>query len=290
LLLARPVSLPPTLPETDAQLAPDAPGSESARQLSLSDGSTLYLSAGSRAQVVTMTQVEVRVRLDRGSVECEVQPVPERRFVVEAAGFEVVVKGTHFTVSLGGEQIIDGVSVSVERGSVEVREPPDRVLALLGPGQLWSSERNGASPEAVSPAVVSPPAAVPLVVTAPGPRVLFERANAARLRGDSREAAAAFDELRRRHPADARAGYAAFLLGRLRLDTLGDAKGAVEALSFAVAHPGSGFFQEDAEVRLIEALAKAGQAADCRQARDRFLARHPQAPGAKLVTKRCNEQ
>ncbi|MEY2929853.1 MAG: hypothetical protein RL033_602, partial [Pseudomonadota bacterium] len=157
LLLARPVSLPPTLPETDAQLAPDAPGSESARQLSLSDGSTLYLSAGSRAQVVTMTQVEVRVRLDRGSVECEVQPVPERRFVVEAAGFEVVVKGTHFTVSLGGEQIIDGVSVSVERGSVEVREPPDRVLALLGPGQLWSSERNGASPEAVSPAVVSPP-------------------------------------------------------------------------------------------------------------------------------------
>jgi FecR-like protein len=305
-------------PAAGASIDPDTSASngQAARHLSLADGSVLALADGSNARVVTMTTLEVRVRLDQGSVECEVPPVPGRRFVVEAAGFEVVVKGTHFSVSLAGEgDSTHGVSVGVERGLVEIREAPDRVLALLGPGQRWSSERNGAAPPAAPteglPRAASP--VVPPVATAasasasaptrapgpaptlppraapPGPRALFKRGNTARLRGNTRDAEAAFDELRRRYPTDARAGYAAFMLGRLRLDALADPNGAVDAFSFAVAHPGSGFFLEDAEARLIEALAQAGRGDDCRSARDRFLASHPQAARARVVAQWCDE-
>jgi hypothetical protein len=117
---------------------------------------------------------------------------------------------------------------------------------------------------------------------------LFEQANAARLAGRASEAAAAFDELRLRHPTDTRAGYAAFMLGRIRLNSLDDANGAVEAFTFALAHPGGGFFREDAEARRVEALAKAGRTLECCQARDRFLASHPGAVRAALVAKQCD--
>ena len=121
-------------------------------------------------------------------------------------------------------------------------------------------------------------------------RELFERADAERLAGNAPAAAAAFDELRRRHPGDARAGYAAFMLGRIRLDTLADPGGAVEAFEFAIAHPGSGFFLEDAAARRVEALAKAGRTRECAQARAQFLAQHPKAVRAPLVRQLCNER
>jgi len=314
LWLARPAPVP----EAMLPPGPTAPRANpgGTRQLSLSDGSTLSLLDGTRAHVEAMTPAEVRVRLDQGSVECEVPPVPQRRFVVEAAGFEVVVKGTHFTVTLGIEPALPtGVTVSVERGRVEVRQAADQVLALLGPGQHWASERNGSAPAASSDRLAAAPSAagvpvaplpVPSLPAEPPPlapsatsrpmatpaeqsaRVLFERANTARLAGNAREAAAAFDQLRRHYPSDARAGYAAFMLGRLELDTLAAPDAAVDAFSFALAHPGSGFFREDAQARLVESLARAGRDAECRQAQRRFLADHPQSAQAGLVAKQCD--
>jgi hypothetical protein len=77
------------------------------------------------------------------------------------------------------------------------------------------------------------------------------------------------------------------MLGRLRLDALGDAAGAVEPFSFAMAHPGAGFFLEDAEARRIEALAKSRRMLECRAARDQFLARHAGSDRAAFVAKLC---
>jgi len=275
------------------------------RRLALPDGSTLALAEHTDVHVVALEPHEVRVQLLRGSVECDVAHDPERRFVVAAGGVEVVVKGTRFTVSSGLEAAApEQVSVSVERGLVEVRQPPDRMLALLGAGQRWSSDGRALpapSPAPAPPAPVesapapseparresAPSPAAPPKPAASSARTLFERADAERLAGRSREAAAAFDELRRRYPADARAGYAAFMLGRIRLDSLHDPIGAAEAFAFAIAHPGGGFFLEDAKARRVEALDAAGPSSECRQARDRFLAEHPQALRAPSVAKLC---
>jgi FecR protein len=284
-------------------VAQQQPAARDDRHLTLPDGSTLALGEQAEAHVVALTAREVRVQLDHGSVECEVAHDPERRFVVAAGGFEVVVKGTHFTVSSQPDAVARvQVAVSVERGLVEVRQPPDQVLALLGVGQRWSSD--GPSPAAPVPIPAPPPAPraieresgrltpaparAPRDAVAASARELFDRANAERLAGHAREAAAAFDELRRSYPNDSRAGYAAFMLGRIRLDSLADANGAAEAFAFAIAHPGGGYFLEDAEARRVEALAKAGRAGECRAARDQFLVNHPQAVRAAFVAQLCS--
>lgn len=309
------------LPPDREQQTASAPPASTDRQLALPDGSTLALGEQTEARVVKLDPREVRVQLERGSVECEVAHNPERRFVVATGALEVVVKGTRFTVSSGLEATApEHVVVSVERGLVEVRQPPDRVLALLGPGQRWSSDGRTTPPAAWSaapaptasqpaPAALRPsplpeaapsqrgdPATAPMPRQRPAPsaRQLFERADAERLAGRAREAAEAFDELRRRHPSDARAGYAAFMLGRIRLDSLADPGGAVEAFEFAIAHAATeakaestGFFLEDAAARRVEALDKAGRSRDCRAAREQFLLQYPKAVRAPLVAKLC---
>lgn len=301
------------LPEE--RVAQHQPAASSDRRLSLPDGSTLALAEQTEAHLVALTPGEARVQLEHGSVECEVAHNPHRRFVVAAGAFEVVVKGTHFTVSLGLDAAAPAaVAVSVERGLVEVRQPPDRVLALLGAGESWAS--NGLSSREPSPGEAAPPSAAldtkaessgvagKAPKSAPGAakplavpqgrdaepsdaRRLFERADGERVAGHAGQAAAAFDELRRRYPEDERAGYAAFMLGRIQLDSLGDPNAAADAFAFAIAHPSGGFFLEDAEARRVEALSKAGRTEECRRERDQFLARHPQALRAAFVARQC---
>ncbi|HTV21225.1 MAG TPA: FecR domain-containing protein [Polyangiaceae bacterium] len=283
------------------------PTSEMAERLSLADGSHLELSDGARARVLVMRADEVRVRLERGQVECDVAPRRERRFVVEAGTFEVVVTGTQFTVSAAGDGAQpSSVAVSVQRGSVEVREAPDRLLAALGVGQRWASDRpagaaldasDAGAAAAPSPArpsnlssASSAPSSAPSASRADArtsPRTLLARASDARLAGKPLEAAAALRELIRQYPRDERAGYAAFLLGRIELDALDDARAAVASFSFAVTHPGSGFFMEDAEARRIEALARAGQLTECARERDRFLSKYPNAARAASLRMLC---
>lgn len=324
------------LPSGAEQLEARAPAID--RQLTLPDGSTLALGAQTEARVVTLDPHEVRVQLDRGSVECEVAHNPERRFVVATGALEVVVKGTRFSVSSGLEATApEQVVVSVEQGLVEVRQAPEHVLALLGAGQRWSSDGRSSpplslpppappapplldvpSPPVPQPAAPEPGAARPTAAqravpgaaarersepaagatrdssSAPSARQLFERADAERLAGRSRQAAEAFDELRRHYPNDTRAGYAAFMLGRIRLDSLGDPGGAAEAFEFALAHAardgsaaGSGFFLEDAAARHVEALDGAGRREECRAARERFSRSFPRAVRAALVKQLC---
>jgi len=152
----------------DAPASKPAPGEGAPRQLSLADGSSLSFTLDTRAHVVAMTPSEVRVRLERGQVECEVTHNPSRLFAIEAGGFEVVVRGTHFIVAIGPERSTErdsepaadsspernagraaepssassaettaalGISVSVARGSVEIRKGLDQTVALLGAGE-----------------------------------------------------------------------------------------------------------------------------------------------------------
>lgn len=106
-------------------------------------------------------------------------------------------------------------------------------------------------------------------------------------RGRPLDAARAFDRLRHTFPRDRRAALAAFELGRLRLDSLGDPRGAEEAFREAMALGPRSPFREDAEARRVEALSRMGDGAGCAAARDAYLARWPNGTYRRAVGLYC---
>jgi len=254
--------------------------------MTLADGSRIRLRDGGRVRLERFDARGVEVTLAEGSAEFDVVHVASRTFVVHAGRVDVVDVGTRFVVTRDAS----GASVVVEEGRVEVRDPsgvlPVRTIAT---GESWST--SAAAPSATETASAPSPepsatAAASAPVKPPSAKELLEAADAARVAGRSRDAAALLDILRRRHRSDSRAGLAAFELGRLRLDALGDPAGAVEAFDDALALAPSATFADDAEARRVEALERARDPR-CRGARDAFLARHPKSVHVVEVTARC---
>ncbi|MBN8613632.1 MAG: FecR domain-containing protein [Deltaproteobacteria bacterium] len=106
--------------------------------------------------------------------------------------------------------------------------------------------------------------------TVPEARTLFEQAREARQAGSIAESARLYAQLVAEHDEDPRADVAAFELARLRMDHLDDPRGALRALDRALA--GGGAFREDAMARRAVLLDRLGRDAECRTARDAYLA------------------
>jgi TolA-binding protein len=267
--------------------------------LALDDGSHLQLRPGSDVSLLRQRKGEVRLQVVRGGARFEVRHDPARRFQVTAAGVDVVVTGTTFSVELEGGLGVP--HVLVERGEVEVHPQGEaRLLARLHAGEAWPPRPapSVASPEAPVPSSavqpLEPQPAAPGVAPAVSPsaplggrgsaptdsRQLLEQANAARRRGDVAEAASLLETLRVRYPRDPRAALASFELGRLRLDVLGDLPGAVQALKQSIALAPSGVFREDAEACLATAYARMRDRPRCEDARRTYLGRYPEGTHA----------
>lgn len=116
---------------------------------------------------------------------------------------------------------------------------------------------------------------------------LFQQANVARRAGLVTESAKLYGELVTRHPRDHKAALAAFELGRLRMDSLSDVRGAVDALERALKLDARRAFAEDALARLVLAHEALGDRAACTRARARYLARYPEGVHAQHVAARC---
>ena len=263
-------------------------GEDRSQQLVLPDGSTVLIEAATRLVIVEASEASVHLRLDRGRITCDVTPRPERSFVVLAGENEVTVKGTRFSV--GAHEADDAgasLEVHVERGVVEVGDGHGVRVAELRAGETWMKDAPGeVSRNVADPwpsAAPSPPPRTPAPETA---QMLFRRADATHSAGQLEEAAALFDQLRRRFPSDSHAGLAAFEAGRLRLDSLNDPRGAADSFAFAMGHT-VGAFREDAEGNRVEALARAGDLAACRAARDAFVKRYPDRPRTASISARC---
>jgi tetratricopeptide (TPR) repeat protein len=285
-----------------------------AMAVALDDGSRLELAAQTKVRVSGNEPLSLALELEHGRVDCDITPRPGRHFTVAAAGVEVRVKGTRFGVELAPAR--DRVAVDVSRGLVEVSWNHGAERRDLAAGERWSIDL--ARPAAASPTpdrapsdASSAPAAAPasseLVPSAtaepaapasnsvhpraapanPGARELLDLGNAARRAGDIAGATHAYEELLAAHPTDPRAGLAAFELGRLRMDRLGDVSGAISALQKAVAlAPGAGF-REDAMARLVEAYAAAGSLERCRAAQSAYLKNYPGGVHATAVSRQC---
>jgi transmembrane sensor len=276
------------------------------RSLVLAEGSQIKLAPHTEVFVAKHEVKALELDLKDGAVTCDVAPVPGRRFVIRAADVKVMVVGTRFSVSSRAHLEARDVSVEVERGIVDVHAG-GRVKRLTA-GQRWvntdpvaSSEGDErAAVEATQPTAAardhsSSPLTLPTAngsaAAAESPetadaRKLLERANRAQRAGDTRASASAYEELLRRYPKDGRAGVAAFELGRLRMDQLGDTAGAISALTRATSSTG-GSVREDAMARLVRAYAATGELNQCQRARQDYERRYPEGLHRAEVRTAC---
>ena len=100
-------------------------------------------------------------------------------------------------------------------------------------------------------------------------------------------AVAAYELLLAKYPTDGRAALAAFELGRLRMDRLGNLPGAVNALRQAIALSRDAGFREDAMARLVRAYDGMGATERCREAREEYLKSYPSGVHTANVSARC---
>ena len=267
--------------------------------VTMADGTRLIVEPAARVRWDRVQADRLEATLETGEVNLDVPHVASRAFVIHAGAFDIVDRGTRFTVSVTSGQ----VGVAVQSGQVEVRRRDQSESArTLGAGESWTSGSstgslapsgvlrpamdNPPSSDAAEPAPVAPvPSARPISRT-PGPRELLEAANTARLAGRPRDAAAAFDTLRKRYRTDPRAALAALELGRLRLDAFGEPRLAVEAFEDAIALGPESTLREDAEARRVEAFDQM-HSPQCSVARAGYLARYANGLHAAAVGARC---
>jgi ferric-dicitrate binding protein FerR (iron transport regulator) len=241
------------------------------RRITLADGTVVELSEGAQLKTSAVDQVV----LEGGEANFTLA----RPLKVAVGAWVVDATVGQFTVTARA----DATTVRAITGDLKISER-DQVVATLGAGQSWSSPVHTAP--APSNAVPAPSLAPPSK-SGPTAKTLFEAAAHARVMGNHVEAAASLAKLIQRFPDDARAPIAAYQLGRIRLGSLHDPRGAVTAFEFAIAHGKGAPFALDAEVGRVEALGAAGELSACRAARDAFLAAHPASDLRKRVERAC---
>jgi TolA-binding protein len=233
-------------------------------------------------------------------------------FRVRAGEVTVSVVGTRFTVEHQVDEAGDHVRVGVTRGIVEVSATnlkPRRLQA----GERWSmgwqletarpktehptAAELPALPTATSVEAEAPEAAAHAASSASNAShqpetaaLLWEAAISDRRRGDSVEEARKYEEILSRFPSDTRAGYAAFELGRVRMDAFKDYAGAIPPLRRAVKMGSGTTFHEHALARLCQSHGFLSQSAACEQTRAQYLDQYPNGAHAHAVASACGKR
>jgi transmembrane sensor len=260
--------------------------------LRLSDGSMAApLDPETEIELVEEHPERVGLSLVRGRGRFEVTPRPKRTFVVRAGDVTVTVVGTMFTV----ERVADRVGVAVQRGTVRVDWAAGSALVSAGQSGWYPPLVTTASvdrpPVAAKTAhLTRAPSGTAAAVATAGTDTreaaaeLLLAADRARLAGHAGEGAELLRTLLREHAADPRAPLAAFTLGRLLLTELDRPAEAAEAFALVRRLSPGGPFAEDSLAREVEALDKAGLAADARARAQEYQRLYPN--GRRMATVR----
>ena len=227
------------------------------------------------------------MRIDRGDARVEEGAVrfsvPQRRpghpFVVRAQKYRVVVLGTKFGVAVRGDKQVD---VDVAEGVVEVWS--DVRVARLERGESWHSAPAEAPPAAehvpgIAPEPVPSPAAAPVTVVPAAERTVAAAVDGHKSsrphgsRASSRVVAAAAPQA-----AAVRSGpgaeNAAYEIGKV-LSERGQPASAVAAWRRYRSDYPNGILRVEADVSIIETLARSGETDDALAEATDFLRRRP---------------
>jgi transmembrane sensor len=275
LALRRPSPPPVATGEAKQPAAPAAgDGMEIAEARMLSDGSRLELSRSARVEVRTETNSRVEVAQTGGRVRYDVARVPTRVFVIHAGTARVEVIGTIFVVSFEG----DNIAIHVERGRVRV-SGKGKETELEAGDELSFSAQEAPPVESASP---PQPAVRREPVHATSVSALLERADAERAAGDLAAAVATLREVVTRNPSDPRTALGWFTLGKVERTR---ARAVVAARAFRTSFwlAPDGPLAEDALAEEAAAWAAANDAAEAREAVERYLRRFPNGTHAARV-------
>jgi TolA-binding protein len=235
-------------------------------------------------------RVRVEVRVQRGAVNVLSAGKPAEVTRVEAGHSWSQVTSTAALAASDNAASADAAALAVNSASPNAASDLPAPLASLAPGPA-ASEPGAVPPKGAtrrgSGADLRGRDALPSESAAPASdaKTLFEQASSSWREGRITQAAEAYQALLTAYPRDARAGLAAFELGRLRMDRLGDLPGAVRALERAVAS-GAGF-REDALARLVKAYAGVGNVPACRRTREQYLREYANGVHRLAVTQAC---
>ena len=317
------VGTPHTSPKgQDAALtaAVSAPATQSAagsgHTVRLADGSHADLvSEQTELEVAVNEPNRIRLRLLAGSAHFDVVPNHVRIFEVEAAPYRVEVIGTVFDV----ERTTHGVRVGVTRGKVRVYGPngdemvvagqirrfdvsapaeadvapivPDAEPLLHGVTRARGARRSGAaampswrslSQSGQYDAAFKSLRSVPQAVVN-DPATLMDAADAARLSGHPNDAIQYLQRVLNEHAQSPVAPLAAFTLGRVYLDRLGQPDRAAETFELARKLAPTGSLAQDALAREVEALSKGGNAQKAYLRAQEYLKTYPNGRRARAV-------
>ena len=299
-----------------------------AREIALSDGSSIRLSPGAHIEPLESSGTTFSAVVTQGRADFDVRPGGPRHWVIECGLATVEVIGTSFSCDRGSGRL----RLVVHHGVVLVRgeRVPDRARRLLA-GESLDLVADALRPSPASHDVFAIPAlpesarasgslaAEPLAdlakveevrtrgrpATALGWRDLARRgrhgeafsalgteglqreakhlgvddlfalADVARLSGHPADAVVPLERILTDFANDARAPLAAFALGRLELDSLGQAHAAANAFRKALALGIPSGLREDVRARLVEAYARSGDAGAARRAADAYVDEFP---------------
>ena len=279
------------------------------RDFALPDGSHVnLLDVGSRVEVLEQTVALVRSRLAAGSARFDVHHDPSRIFEVESGDVKVRVLGTAFSMVREGEL----TRVAVERGAVRVQWTGGEAFLSAGQAGLYPPPRSAADESRASAEPLSDlagnvaeeasswrklakrgnyndayKALAPTVSKSvrDEPSDLMLAADVARLSRHPGEATRFLSRVSDGFPRDKRAPLAAFTLGRVLLEDLGQPGRAADAFRRAQQLAPKGPLASDALAREVDAAQRAGQADRARQLAARYVELYPAGPQAARLRK-----
>lgn len=266
--MLRPATTAQTTPAPTTVTAPAVPSANGQHSMALADGSQALMLRDADLQVEEQRADLVRIVQRRGAVRYDVRPDPARQFTVRAGTSIVRVRGTAFTVTL----LEDATEVTVHRGRVDV-EDRGRIRELgAGESLRVSADAPDASETVDSLDITETPGR-----EGPHARTAAElqaRADAARLAGNTSEAAAALQTLIVSYPRDPRVPAAIFTLGRVERSRGREAAAAKAFEKYLKAAP-RGPLAEDALAESAASWSAAGATDSARAAATSYLARYP---------------
>jgi transmembrane sensor len=272
----------------------------------MADGSVVeMLSAQGDIEVVRDGALHVDLRLRTGLARFDVVPSTTRRFVIDAGPVDVAVVGTKFDV----ERVEDRVRVSVTEGKVRVRGKDGESYLSAGESRWFGavapvvpSDVPEAEEVRAHKAVRKEPARASWrslsqagdyeaayralsqgSLVDDDPLALMDAADAARLSGHPAASVSYLRKVVRDHRHSPVAPLAAFTLGRVLLERMGQPSEAADSFALARTLAPYGSLAQDALAREVEALSKAGSAQQAYQRARQYVQSYPQGQRLRAV-------
>jgi hypothetical protein len=242
--------------------------------LAFADGSSISLKRGAHAELRTVAEHGATIALERGTLAVHVVHHDTSRWDVVAGGFDVRVTGTKFDATWDPDT--QKLTVAMSEGSVRVTGPcVDEPLAAPSAKTFSCAEKPSASVESL-------PNAPPITESETAPKLL-DRADAARLSGDTTNARRLYVRLRERFPRTSEGAKATFLLGRLA-ESAGASDEAVKWYETAVRETPRDAYAQEALGRTLALEQGRGNADRARSLAADYLRKHPNGPYRAYAT------